>query len=144
MEDTCVLDRIVRGELPAHLVFEDDEVMAFLDIHPMRPGHTLVIPKRHVPNLFDLDEVLYSKLMSVVKQVAAAVQEVAEPRRVGLMVIGFGVPHAHVHVVPLHDTQDLATPGALDGTLPTPPTEELREMAERLRGAVAKVRQGRR
>jgi histidine triad (HIT) family protein len=138
VDESCVFDKIVRGEIPAHAVYEDDEVLAFLDIHPMRPGHTLVIPRRHVPNLFDLDEGLYSRLMLVVKQVAAAVQEVAQPKRVGLMVIGFEVPHAHVHVVPLEETRDIAMRGAIDGTLAMAPTEELREMATRLREAIEK------
>lgn len=98
---STVFSKIINGEIPAHKVYENDKVLAFLDRNPASPGHVLVIPKKEVDNLFDLDDETYTEVMRAVKTVANAVQKAKNPARVGLMVLGFVVPHAHVHVVPL-------------------------------------------
>lgn len=100
-DKTCVFCKIIDGEIPSHKVYEDDDVFAFLDISPINEGHTLVIPKSHTDSLWDLDEDSYSKVMSVVKKLSAAVNTALQPARVGMNLEGFDVAHAHVHVVPL-------------------------------------------
>lgn len=101
MEDS-IFTKIIKGEIPSEKIYEDETVVAFLDINPFTPGHTLVVPKQQIDRLWDLDDELYAHLMAVVKKVAQRQQEVLHPKRVGLALMGFEVPHAHVHVIPLH------------------------------------------
>lgn len=100
MEDS-VFTKIIRGEIPCHKVYEDDKAIAFLDINPFTPGHTLVVPKLQVDSLWDLDDSLYRHVMEITKKVAQKQQKVLNPARVGMALMGFDVPHAHVHVIPL-------------------------------------------
>jgi histidine triad (HIT) family protein len=97
MEDS-IFTKIIRGEIPAHKIYEDDKTFAFLDIHPKTPGHTLVVPKKQVEFVWDLGEEDYAALMSTVKKVADRLKEVLQPPYVGSLVFGMDVPHAHVHV----------------------------------------------
>lgn len=90
--------RIIKGEIPCHKIYEDDHTFAFLDIHPKTPGHTLVIPKKQIPFVWDLDDEDYQALMSTVKKVALRIREVFDPPFVGEVIVGEDVPHAHVHV----------------------------------------------
>ena len=99
MEDS-IFTKIIKGELPAHKVYEDDLTLAFLTINPVRDGHVLVIPKQQVDSLWDLEDSLYQALMDAVKKVARRVDEVLHPVRVGIHVAGLEVPHAHVHILP--------------------------------------------
>lgn len=99
--------RIVAGEIPAHKVREDDRFLAFLDIRPIRAGHTLVIPKQEVDELFELPDDLLGDLFVFAKPVAAAIREVSGASRVGVAVVGVEVPHAHVHLVPLDNVHDI-------------------------------------
>lgn len=102
MQDS-IFTRIIKGEVPCHKVYEDEQVIAFLDINPINPGHTLVVPKQQVDHLWDIDDPLYEQVMKVVKKVAGRQREVLQPKRVGLALMGFDVPHAHAHVFPLHE-----------------------------------------
>ncbi|MCU0451507.1 MAG: HIT family protein [Bernardetiaceae bacterium] len=102
-----IFTRIVRGEIPSYKVAENEHCYAFLDIHPLNEGHTLVIPKREVDYLFDLDEETYRQLMQFAKQVAVAIKAAVPCLRVGVAVLGLEVPHAHVHLLPLHTAHDL-------------------------------------
>jgi histidine triad (HIT) family protein len=121
--------RIVRGEIPCHRVAEDDHFLAFLDIAPLRMGHTLVIPKLEVDRFFDLPEELLRDIMPFARDVAARIRHVIPCDRVGLSVIGLEVPHAHVHLIPLDRMSDM------DFTRPKlqPGQDELAELAARLR-----------
>lgn len=105
---TSIFSRIVRGELPAYKVGETENYLAFLDIQPLAEGHTLVIPKKEVDDLFSLDEETYTGLMLFTKLVAQAIQKAIPCPRVGMAVVGFEVPHAHIHLVPLHSMSDLS------------------------------------
>lgn len=96
-----IFSRIIRGEIPSYKVAEDEANFAFLDINPLAKGHTLVVPKKEVDYLFDLDETTYSGLFEFVRKVALAIKESTGCKRVGIMVYGLDVPHAHVHLVPL-------------------------------------------
>src|SRR5688572_6702242 len=97
-----VFTRIVNGEIPCYKVAETEEFLAFLDVFPLAKGHTLVIPKKEVDYLFDLDDELYQRLQLFAKKVAEAVRKAIPCKRVGVAVIGLEVPHAHIHLVPLN------------------------------------------
>jgi histidine triad (HIT) family protein len=129
-----IFTRIVEGEIPAHKVYEDDRYLAFLDIGPVAVGHTLVIPKEEVDHLFDLDADTHDGLFRVVRVVAQAVRQALSPPRVGVVVAGFEVPHAHVHVIPLeHIGQtNIEASNRIEQT-----QEQLAATAERLRAAIA-------
>lgn len=99
--------RIVNGEIPCHKIAEDDRFLAFLDIHPINPGHTLVIPKKEIDYFFDLDDALLGGIMAFSKKIAVALKKAVECRRIGIMVAGIEVPHAHVHLVPIQAVGDL-------------------------------------
>jgi histidine triad (HIT) family protein len=126
-----IFTRIVRGEIPADKVYEDDDHLAFLDVQPRRPGHTLVIPKREVAYLFDLPPDAYDALWRVVRRVEAGLRAATRCRRVCLAVIGFEVPHVHVHLVPTDEIAHFPLPPAI----PHPP-DARRELARRIRDAV--------
>lgn len=128
MEDS-VFTKIIKGEIPCHKVYEDDTTLAFLDISPYTEGHTLVIPKEQVDHLWDTDDVAYQHLMEVVKLVANRVREVIKPERVGIIVEGFAVPHAHVHVFPMQGGLEYT----LEHQVAKPSDVQLSEMAKRLR-----------
>ncbi len=102
-----IFKRIIDREIPAHIVAETPEYLAFLDISPLKKGHTLVIPKQEVDYIFDLDEVTYTGLMRFAKQVAGALKSAIPCNRIGVAVVGLEVPHAHVHLVPLEEINDL-------------------------------------
>jgi histidine triad (HIT) family protein len=102
-----IFTRIVNGEIPAYKVAETDRYLAFLDINPLHRGHTLVIPKREVDYLFDLEDEELQGLMVFAKKVAKAIQKVVPCKRIGVAVIGLEVPHAHVHLVPLQGIYDI-------------------------------------
>lgn len=99
--------RIVNGEIPAYKVAEDENYLAFLDIFPLVKGHVLVIPKKEVDYLFDVDDATYTGLMLFTKRVALAIGKTIPCLRVGVAVIGLEVPHAHVHLVPLNSIGDI-------------------------------------
>jgi histidine triad (HIT) family protein len=102
-----IFTRIVNGEIPSYQVAENEHCYAFLDINPLNEGHTLVVPKIEVDYLFDLDDATYAHLFHFAKRVATALGRAVPCLRVGVAVIGLEVPHAHVHLVPLHDIHDL-------------------------------------
>jgi histidine triad (HIT) family protein len=106
MEDS-IFTKIIRGEIPSHKVYEDENTLAFLDIHPVQPGHTLVVPKKQVEFVWDLEQADYSALMLTVRKVAQRIRDVMEPPNVGEMVVGVDVPHAHVHLIPFTESADL-------------------------------------
>lgn len=102
-----VFTKIVNGEIPSYKVAETEHCYAFLDISPLKEGHTLVIPKKEVDYLFDIDEALYAELMLFARKVAVAVRSAVPCKRVGVAVLGMEVPHAHIHLVPLETEGDL-------------------------------------
>jgi histidine triad (HIT) family protein len=99
--------KIVNGEIPAWKVAEDENFLAFLDIFPVAKGHTLVIPKKEVDYLFDLDNETYVGLQLFAKKVAIGIQKAIPCQKVGVMVLGLEVPHAHIHLVPMQSEADL-------------------------------------
>lgn len=99
MQDS-IFTKIIKGEIPSYKVYEDEKTHAFLDIHPITPGHVLVVPKKQIEFLWDLDDEYYQAVMATVKKLALQLRAALEVPFVGVKVIGVDVPHAHVHVVP--------------------------------------------
>jgi histidine triad (HIT) family protein len=128
MQDT-IFTKIIKGELPSHKIYEDEKTYAFLDIHPAQPGHTLVIPKKQVEFVWDLEAEDYQALMETVQKVGRRIREVMGKPYVGIKVIGIDVPHTHVQLVPFadmseyHHTPDMSA---------EPDHEALAEVAKKL------------
>lgn len=101
MSDT-IFTKIIKGEIPAHKIYEDKDFVAFLDIKPINPGHTLVVPKIQVDYLFDLPHNLYVGVFEACRKLELAIRKSTNATRIGLVVYGFDVPHAHIHLVPLY------------------------------------------
>jgi len=102
-----IFTKIVQGQIPAYKIAEDEDFLAFLDISPVAKGHTLVIPKKEVDYLFDLDDQTYVGLQKFAKKVAVALKKAVPCEKVGVMVLGLEVPHAHIHLVPMKSEADL-------------------------------------
>lgn len=137
MEDS-VFTKILKGEIPCHKVYEDEKTFAFLTINPTLPGHVLVIPKTQVDQFDDLDDEDYQAVFNTVKKVAKRVKEVFGAKRAIISVMGFEVPHAHVHVLPADEGMPFlknAYEHAVrdhQGNTPEPNNEELAEIAKKL------------
>lgn len=104
---TSIFSRIAAGEIPSYKVAEDEKFFAFLDINPMAKGHTLVIPKQEVDYIFDLDDAAIGEMNIFAKKVAKAIEKAVPCQRIGLMVIGMEVPHAHIHLIPINKESDM-------------------------------------
>jgi histidine triad (HIT) family protein len=102
-----IFSKIVAGEIPSYKVAESNDFLAFLDISPLAEGHVLVIPKKEVDNLFDLDEETYIGLMVFAQLIAKAIQQAIPCKKVGVAVIGLEVPHAHIHLIPVNEVNDM-------------------------------------
>ncbi len=103
-----IFTRIIAGEIPSYKIAEDANFFAFLDINPNAKGHTLVVPKKEINKLFDLDSQTYIELMQFSRRVAIALEKSILCKRIGMSVIGLEVPHVHVHLIPLNDMKDAA------------------------------------
>lgn len=102
-----IFARIASGEIPSYKIAEDERFFAFLDINPLAKGHTLVIPKKEIDYLFDMDEEMYKDLWQFAMKVAKAIKQVVPCIKVGVAVIGLEVPHAHIHLVPMNTMDDI-------------------------------------
>lgn len=129
---TTIFTRIVRGEIPAQKLLEDDRYLAFLDVRPVTPGHALVIPKKEHDYIFTLDDETLAGLLPFAKRVVPALERATGCLRVGVMVAGLEVPHTHVHLVPMNAVSDLNFARAH----PASP-EELAAMGDKIRAALA-------
>lgn len=129
--EPSIFTRIINGEIPCHKIYEDDKVLAFLDIHPAQPGHTLVVPKNQMDRLEDLPDEDYSALMSATKKIMQQVRRVlGEDFRACLRLEGFDVAHAHLHVIPCRSAADFWAKGDQQAE---PNHDQLAKLAERLR-----------
>jgi len=102
-----IFTKIVSGEIPSYKIAEDDNYLAFLDINPNTKGHTLVIPKKEINKLFDLDQKEYLDLMRFSYRVAKAIEKTVPCKRIGMSVIGLEVPHVHVHLIPINTMNNM-------------------------------------
>ena len=99
--------RIINGEIPCHKILEDEDYLAFLEIRPINPGHTLVIPKKEIDYIFDVEDSVLGAMMVFAKKVARAIEKEVKCNRIGVMVAGLEVPHAHIHLIPILGLSDL-------------------------------------
>lgn len=104
---SSIFTKIVLGEIPCYKIAEDDKFLAFLDVNPNAKGHTLCIPKQEIDKIFDIEDELYLGLMQFSKKIAVALEKAIPCKRVGMSVIGLEVPHAHVHLIPLNEMDEM-------------------------------------
>jgi len=102
-----IFTKIISGEIPSHKIHENDKFIAFLDINPLKAGHTLVVPKEEVDYIFDLPSDLLNEILVFSKEVARKIESVVDCERIGISVIGLEVPHAHVHLIPIKSVSDM-------------------------------------
>jgi histidine triad (HIT) family protein len=127
-----IFTRIINREIPAYIVAEDERYIAFLDINPLVVGHSLVVPKKEIDFIFDLDDETLAGLNLFAKKIALAIKKSIPCTRVGVAVIGLEVPHTHIHLVPMNSMGDLN----FTRTKLNPAKEELLEAAEKIRKAL--------
>lgn len=128
MEDS-IFTKIIKGEIPSHKIYEDDKVFAFLDIHPVQPGHTLVIPKKQIEFIWDMDSEDYNAVMSVAKKLATHLRDTLAVKYVGEAIVGVDVPHAHVHLIPFNTSEEFHRQADMSQE---PNHDELAEIAKKL------------
>ena len=104
---SSIFTKIVKGEIPCYKIAEDEDFLAFLDVNPNAKGHTLCIPKQEIDKIFDMDDELYLGLMKFSKKIAIALEKTVLCKRVGIAVVGLEVPHAHVHLIPLNEMDEM-------------------------------------
>ena len=129
---STIFSKIIAGEIPCHRLHEDDRFLSFLDVRPIAAGHALVIPKQEVDRFFDMDAPLLDGILSFAKPIVEAIESVVPCERVGLMVAGLEVPHAHLHLVPISGVGDLNFANAREAD-----PEELAALAQRIRDALS-------
>ena len=104
---SSIFSKIVKGEIPSFKIYEDDNFLSFLDVYPLKRGHTLVIPKKEIDYIFDIDSEEYSNLWNFAKIIAKAMKKVIKCKRVSIVVIGLEVPHAHIHLIPIDSVEEI-------------------------------------
>lgn len=124
-----LFEKIAKGEIPCHKVWENEDFLAFLDIRPVAPGHTLVIPKKAIDPVFAMDDETYKRFFLAIKKVSSLLKEKVPCERVCMAVVGFEVPHAHVHLIPSRSMADFPWPGGRQAS-----PQELEAMAQKIRG----------
>jgi histidine triad (HIT) family protein len=130
-----IFTRIIAGELPADFVWRDDACVAFLSNRPLRPGHTLVVPRLEIDHWLDLDPGLVARLMSTAQAIGRAQMAAFKPARIGLVVVGLEVPHVHLHVVPIRGVHDLD----FDNQDPNPDPAMMANAGESLRNELKEL-----
>src|SRR5690606_19418852 len=132
---SSLFNKIVSGEMPGHVLFEDDRVFAILTIAPLKPGHALVIPRQEIDHWIDVPDELMAHLMAVARRIGAAIQQAYAPVKVGLMIAGLEVRHIHIHLVPIEGLKDLDFERQNRNVTP----EELAASAEKIRTALQQI-----
>ena len=133
IDPNCIFCKIVRGEVSCYNVYEDKDTLAFLDIHPINPGHMLVIPKNHYPNFYDSEEKDYLLVMKTARKMARIINKKFSPKKVGLLIAGWDVDHSHIHVVPMEDYHDLTSKRYIEGKRSNPSKEQMREILNKIK-----------
>jgi len=123
-----IFSKIVNGDIPCYKIAEDENYLAFLDVFPLVKGHVLVIPKKEVDYIFDIDDIDYAGLFLFAKRVSKAIKKSIPCTKVGVSVIGLEVPHAHIHLIPMNSVSDMNFAKAKL----TIPTDELKEIAQKI------------
>ena len=123
-----IFSKIIKGDIPSYKIAEDEKFYAFLDINPITWGHTLVVPKKEVDYLFDIEDPLLGDMIIFTKRVAEAIKKAIPCKKVGMAVLGMEVPHAHIHLVPLQNEGDLD----FKNKITDPSTEKMTEIASKI------------
>ena len=126
---SSIFTKIINGEIPCYKIAEDEHFLAFLDIFPNAKGHTLCIPKKEVDKIFDLEDDLYLGLMQFSKKIAIALEKTVPCKRIGMAVLGLDVPHAHVHLIPLNEMDEMRFENKVTMT-----KEDFEDLAIRIQG----------
>jgi histidine triad (HIT) family protein len=126
---SSIFTKIVNGEIPCYKIAEDENYLAFLDVNPNAKGHTLCIPKQEINKIFDIDDELYLGLMAFSKKIAVALEKTIPCKRIGMAVIGLEVPHAHVHLIPLNEMDEMRFQNKVSLT-----KEEFETLANKIKG----------
>jgi histidine triad (HIT) family protein len=127
--EPSIFTKIVRGEIPSHKLYEDERTFAFLDIHPVQPGHALIIPKKQVEFVWDLDDEDYAAVMATAKKVALRLRDVLGAKYVGELIMGVDVPHAHVQLIPFNEVAEFKAKQDMEAE---PDHQALAEVAQKL------------
>jgi len=125
---STIFTQIINGEIPCYKIAEDENYLAFLDVNPNSKGHTLCIPKKEINKIFDLEEEYFLGLMQFSRTVAKAIEKAIPCKRIGIAVVGLEVPHAHVHLIPLNDMDDMRFQRKVSFT-----TEEFEQLADSIK-----------
>ncbi|MCQ2975855.1 MAG: HIT family protein [Bacteroidales bacterium] len=123
-----IFSKIINGDIPCYKIAENEEFFAFLDVNPVQPGHTLVVPKKEIDYIFDIEDDVLGRYMAFAKKVAKAVKKATNCIKVGVAVVGLEVPHSHIHLVPLNQVNDLNFEHKM-----TLPKEKMEEIAQSIR-----------
>lgn len=126
--ENCIFCKIISGEIPCFKVWEDSKHLAFLDISPINPGHTLLIPKKHTNLVWDMQDKEFSKIFLAAKKLSVPIQKATDAKRIGLAIEGFLVHHVHLHLVPLHGGNELNPERAKKAEM-----EDLKELCEKIK-----------
>ena len=127
-----IFTKIINGEIPSYKIAENDNYFAFLDINPLKKGHTLVVPKKEVDYLFDLEDETLAEMMKFSKKIAKGIDKAIDCKRVGVVVLGMEVPHAHIHLIPLDKESD----ASFNQPKLKLSEEEFKETAEKIKNAL--------
>lgn len=138
MNSDCLFCRLIRGDLPSHRVYENPDFVVLLTIHPVNPGHTMVVPKEHIGSFYDVEDALYTSMMFLVKRMALAIKDIFEPLQVVMETSGVGNRHVHVHVLPVYGLYDLVPREVVEEQeAHAPPADELVMIASDLAAYLA-------
>lgn len=132
-EKPCVFCKVLKGEIPCGKVWENRKFLAFLDINPVNPGHFIIIPKHHTDYFYELPDDEYREIFEIAKKLERPLRSATGAKRIGLVVEGFAVPHAHLHLVPLHKSDDIDPCRAKPGV-----SHEMKMIAEKIRLEIGK------
>jgi len=130
----CIFCKIAKGEIDSAKIYEDEKFFAFLDMNPINPGDTLLVPKIHIDNAFDIEEPLYSETFKTAKKLSEPIKRAVNFKRIGLVIEGFGVPHAHIHLIPINKGNEIDPKRKKEAT-----NEELKEIAEKIKLEISKI-----
>lgn len=127
----CIFCKIASKEIPVDLVYEDERIIAFLDMKPINPGHTLIVPREHVDHFFDMSLPVYQHVFDMAKKIAPKLKDAMGSARIGVLIEGLDVPHAHVHLIPINGGREIDHERARVAT-----PEELKEIREKIKAAL--------
>ena len=143
MTNNCLFCTLIQGELPSYRVYEDNNFIVLLTIHPINPGHVMVVPKAHVESFYDVEDTLYTSMMLLVKRMALAIKALYSPMQIVMETSGVGNRHVHVHVLPVYGLYDRVPMDVVERQeASSPPADELARIARDLARQVTATGQG--